>query len=115
MGFNCPKVAAVIGVSLSTLRRRMSAFGLSVTSLYSSISDQDLDSLVCQIKVNFPNCGYCLMYGHLLQQGHRVSQVHIREALHRVDPDGVAIRWAATVQRRKYTVASPLSLWHTLG
>ena len=49
LGFNCPKVAEVLGVSLSTIRRRMSEFGLSVTALYSSVTDQELDVLVSQI------------------------------------------------------------------
>jgi transposase len=53
MGFSCPKIAAVIGVSLSTIRRRMSEYGLCVTELYSNVTDQELDSLVAQIKENF--------------------------------------------------------------
>ena len=115
MGFSCPKIAAVIGVSLSTIRRRMSEYGLCVTELYSNVTDQELDSLVAQIKENFPNCGYRLMEGHLRHQGHRITQARIRESMRRVDPEGVAVRWAATVQRRKYTVCSPLSLWHIDG
>ena len=42
LGFSCPKIAGVLGVSLSTIRRRMSEFGLSVTSLYSDVTDQEL-------------------------------------------------------------------------
>ena len=42
LGFNCPKIAEVMGVSLSTIRRRMSEFGLSVTALYSNITDHEL-------------------------------------------------------------------------
>ena len=79
IGFSCPKIAAIIGVSLSTIRQRMYEFGLSVTSLYSNITDQELDLFVQHIKLNFPNCGYRLMHGHLLQQGHRVSQICVRE------------------------------------
>lgn len=115
LGFNCPKIADVLGVSLSTIRRRMSEFGLSVTALYSTITDQELDSLVSQIKEDFPNCGSRLMHGHLLRRGHRISQIRVREALHRVDPEGVGIRWSSAVQRRKYAVFSPLSLWHLDG
>lgn len=115
LGFSCPKIADVLGVSLSTIRRRMSDFGLCITALYSSITDQELDSVISQIKEEFPNCGYRLMHGHLLRKGHRVSQARIREALHRVDSEGVAIRWSSAVQRRKYTVSSPLSLWHIDG
>ena len=115
LGFNCPKIAEALGVSLSTIRRRMSDFGLSVSALYSSITDQELDLLVSQIKEEFPNCGSRLMHGHLLSRGHRISQARVREALHRVDPEGVAIRWSSAVQRRKYAVSSPLSLWHLDG
>ena len=115
LGFSCPKIALLLGVGLSTVRRRMADFGLSVKALYSSITDQELDSLVSQIKKNFPNAGFRLMHGHLLHQGHRISQARIREALHRVDPEGVAIRWSSAVQRRKYAVLAPLSLWHLDG
>ena len=115
IGFSCSKVADVIGVSLSTIRRRMTEYGLTVHALYSTISDRELDELAEQIKQDFPNCGYRMMQGHLLRQGHRIPHARIRNCLHRIDPDGVAIRWATTVQRRKYTVPSPLSLWHIDG
>ena len=112
LGFNCPKVAEVLGVSLSTIRRRMNEFGLSVTALYPVSQTK---SFVSRIKDEFPNCGSRLMQGHLLSRGHRISQARIREALHRVDPEGVAIRWSSAAVRRKYTVSSPLSLWHLDG
>ncbi len=112
LGFSCPKIADVVGVSLSTIRRRMTEYG---HALYSNISDQELDDIAKQIKIDFPNCGYRMMQGHLLRRGHRISHARIRDCLHRIDPEGVAIRWATTVQRRKYTVSSPLSLWHIDG
>ena len=115
LGFTCPKIADVVGVSLSTIRRRMTEYGLSVNALYSDISDQELDDIAKQIKVDYPNCGYRMMQGHLLRLGHRIPHARIRDCLHRIDPEGVAIRWATAVQRRKYTVASPLSLWHIDG
>ena len=45
-GFACPQIAHLADVSLSTVRRRMTENRLSVKSLYSGISDQELDSLV---------------------------------------------------------------------
>ena len=71
--------------------------------------------LAGRIKLDFPNCGYRMMQGHLLRQGHRIPHARIRDCLHRIDMEGVAIRWATTVQRRKYTVSSPQSLWHIDG
>ena len=35
--------------------------------------------------------------------------------VHRVEPEGVTVRWTSAVQRRKYSVFSPLSLWHLDG
>ena len=60
LGLTCPRIADALGISLSTVRRRMAEFGLSVTALYSSLSDQEIDSLVLQIKSDFPNCGFRL-------------------------------------------------------
>ena len=115
MGFSSPKISSVIGVSLSTIRRRMTEYGLSVASLYTAATNQELDSIVCQIKVLFLNCGFWIMQGHLLNQGHQVSQTYIQESLQGIDPDGVAIRWSATIKRRTYRVQSPLSLCHVEG
>ena len=115
LGFSCPQIASLLGVSLSTIRRRMTDCNLSVLSVYSQINNHELDQLVADIKHAFPNCGYRLMHGHLLNQGYRITQMWIRESLHRVDPDGSVLRWASTIQRRKYKVSSPLSLWHIDG
>ena len=93
----------------------MTEYGLSVNALYSTIGDQELDYLAGQIKQDFPNCGYRMMQGHLLRQGHRIPHARIRDCLHRIYAEGVTIRWASTVQRRKYTVSSPQSLWHING
>lgn len=115
LGFDCPTVASVLGVSLRTVRRRMSEFGLSISSLYTSISDTDLESAVQEVKVLYPNCGYRMLAGHLRSRGIRVTQERIREMLCRTDPCGSVVRWASTISRRRYQVASPLSLWHIDG
>ena len=113
--FTCPKIAYLLGVSLSTVRRRMTEYGLSVSALYSEISDVELDRLINEIRGSFPNCGYRMMDGHLRQRGIRVTQARIRNSMHRVDPEGVVLRWREAIQRRKYRVSSPLALWHIDG
>ena len=77
----------------------MTEYGLSAGSLYSDATDQELDSIVSQIKVLFPNCGFRMMLGHLLNQGHRVSQTRIQESLQRINPDGIAIRWSVELKQ----------------
>ena len=50
LGFSCPRIASILGVSLSTIRRRMTDFNLSVSSVYSKITDHELDIIVADIK-----------------------------------------------------------------
>ena len=69
LGFSCPRIAAVIGVSLSTVRRRMTEYGMSVTALYFHVTDNELDLIVSEIKRNFPNCRYRMTQGHVLRHG----------------------------------------------
>ena len=111
-GFTGPQMAGIIGVSLSTVRRRMSQFGLSVSAQYTSISDDDLDHLVREIKQHFPTCGNKQMQGHLQSRGLRIQQLRIREAIMRVDPEGSVMRRLQALNRRKYQVPAPCSLWH---
>ena len=40
----------MMGVSVSTIRRRMSALGLSVRGYYSNLSDSELDEIVRSIQ-----------------------------------------------------------------
>lgn len=115
VGFTCPQIASVLGVSLSTVRRRMDDYNLTVSSQYSDITDNELDDIAKDIKSAIPNCGYRLMHGHLLTRGYWLTQTCIRESLQRIDPDGLAVRWAVSIECRKYKVLSPLSLWHLDG
>ena len=108
-------IASMLGVSLRTLRRRMTDVGLSVNDFYSAISDSDLDRAVSALKVQYPNSGYRMMAGLLLQQGVRVKQMQLRESMQRVDPNGIVLRCHECIRRRRYNVPYPLALWHLDG
>ena len=113
--FSVPQIADMIGVSVRTVRRRMSLFGLSIRQCYSDINDDMLDELVFQIQCNYPTCGNRQMMGHLLAQGHRVQQSRVKESQCRVDPDGATLRRLHVLNRREYSVPGPLSLYHIDG
>ena len=113
--FTAPQMAEILGVSLSTIRRRMTDYGLSITAEYTLLTDEELDSVVEEIQVDFPTCGNRQMQGHLLSRGIRVQQQRIREAQRRVDPEGSLMRRLRAVNRRQYQVPAPLSLWHIDG
>ena len=41
--FHVPQITTILGVSVRTIRRRMTDYGLSVRSFYTNISDSDLE------------------------------------------------------------------------
>ncbi len=113
--FTVPQIACMIGVSISTVRRRMTDLGLSVRALYSNTSDTELDDIVGDIHHQHPTCGNIQMQGHLLSRGYRIQQVRVRDSLRRIDPNGTALRRLTVMNRRQYSVPSPLSLFHMDG
>ena len=115
IGFSATHIACMLGVSVRTIRRRMNDIGLRVSDLYSALPDNELDIIVNEILIQFPNSGYRMMTGHLKRRGIRVQQHRLRESLHRISPASIATRWNASITRRVYSVRAPLSLWHIDG
>ena len=113
--FTCPQIAEVLGVSLRTVRRRMTEYGLTSRMYYTNISDVQLDEIVREIQHAFPTCGNTQMQGHLISRGIRVQQHRIRESQRRVDPAGSVMRQLRIISRRRYHVSGPCALWHVDG
>jgi len=113
--FTAPQIADIIGVSLRSVRRRMTEYNLSIRSLYSDINDDQLDAIVEEVTTHFPMCGNRQMQGHLTARGLRVQQERVRESQRRVDPAGTMMRRLRAIQRREYRVNGPLALWHVDG
>lgn len=113
--FSVPQIADMLGVSVRTVRRRMSDYGLSIRARYSVITEVELDDIVRGIQQELPMCGNRQMQGHLLSRGYRIQQSRIRESQRRVDPDGAVIRRLHVLNRREYSVPAPLSLYHIDG
>ncbi|XP_038159339.1 uncharacterized protein LOC119795404 isoform X2 [Cyprinodon tularosa] len=107
-------IASLLGVSKHTIQRRLAENNMSVTSLYSQMTDDELDSMVADIKLTMPHCGYRMMKGALKSRGCLVQWERVRAAMHRVDTIGVLKRLTSMgcVVRRKYSVPCPRSLVH---
>jgi AraC-like DNA-binding protein len=114
-GFTATDMSTMLGVSKSTLQRRLREFNLSAAPRYADLSNNDLDNLVSEVQTEFPNAGYRRIDGQLRQRGILVQQHRLRESVQRTDPDGVALRWFDAIKRRTYSVAGPLCLWHIDG
>ena len=78
-------------------------------------TDDQLDDLVSQIKNDFPNAGYRRVDSQLRYQEIKVPQSRVREALQRVELEGVTQGWLALSPRCTYNVPGPLCLWHIEG
>jgi hypothetical protein len=113
--FTAPQIADLIGISVRTLYRRMSLYGLSIRSTYSELTDQELDDITSDVHQEFPMCGSKQMMGHLTSRGIRVQQSRVRESLRRIDPAGTVARQLQAINRRCYKVAAPRSLYHIDG
>ena len=67
--FSWTKIAKLVGISRSTLYRRLEVEGIGITDTYSDISDDELDRAVQYIKLSHPNDGERLLIGHLHRLG----------------------------------------------
>ncbi len=114
-GFTVPQISNIVGVSIRTVRRRMTAYNLTVRSHHSQMSDLDFDAIVAEISAQFPTCGNRQMQGYLNARGVRVQQHRVREAQRRIDPSGSMIRRLSCINRRTYQVNGPLALLHIDG
>lgn len=114
IGFNVSQIAEILQVGKRTIERRVSHFGISARS-FTDISDDDLDSIVREIKLFYPNIGSKNLAGHLASRSIKVPRARIRDSLRRVDPLGIAARKCQSIHRRVYCVSRPLALWHLDG
>ena len=111
--FNTRRIANCLGVSVSTVRRRLRDNGISLDGSYSAVSDIDLDQLIRNIHSHFPRIG-CRQMRAMLEADHglRIQRCRVRMAMRRVDPAGAAIRWSEAHVRRRYNVYGANALWH---
>ena len=111
--FNTRRIANCLGVSVSTVRRRLRDNDISLLRSYSAISDTDLDHLIRNVRSHFPRIG-CRQMRAMLEADHglRIQRCRVRMAMRRVDPAGAAIRWSEVHVRRRYNVYGANALWH---
>jgi len=107
-----PNMSSALGVSESTIKRRMREYNISITDRRTGISDDDLDNIVRSIHRDFPNAGYRRVQSQLVLRNINVPQCRVRECMQRTDLEGVARRWLSLTPRAVYCVSGPLALWH---
>ena len=104
----------MLGISRSTLYRRLEEFNIPHTD-YSSLSSSQLDEVIRGIKINFPNDGEVMLKAHMLRLGYRVPRSSLRASIHHVDHEKTIARQSEVIKRRVYSVPHPNFLWHIDG
>ncbi len=82
--------------------------------MLSTITDDELDGLIRQLRGHFRRVGITQLDGMLFNLGHRVPRNRISQSLARVDPVQ-RIFQRIRIRRRTYEVAGPNALWHHDG
>ena len=115
--FSIPEIAKLLSVTVSTVKRRIAKYGCHQRSVYSTITDDELDNLLRIIISENPQTGYKRMTGYLKVRNIIIQEKRLREAMRRVDPEGVLLRslQLKAISRRKYKVKGTNSLWHIDG
>lgn len=115
MRFTWTKISELLGISRSTLYRKLEEEGISQEVHYTPISDHDLDDEIIAIKLAHPNDGEVLLNGHLIRRKIFIPRSKLRASIHRVDPANTALRKSITVRRRVYHAEGPNAVWHVDG
>eukprot|EP00794_Sanderia_malayensis_P021138 gene21138-23216_t len=110
LGFAVPQISELLRVSVRTIERRISSFGLTAKKT-SQISDEELDDKVIRIKSFNPNCGSKVLAGYIAASGIRVPRERVRQSLRRVDLMGTYLRRCTSIRRRVYMLQNWVNGW----
>ena len=106
-----------MGVSVRTLERRRNEFNINVSgrtgsrSKYTTISDEQLCSVVREVLEILPDAGETYIIGACRQRNIFVQRQRIRDAVNTVDPVSRDLRRSISIMRRVSSVPAPNSLW----
>ena len=113
MSFTWHQIAELLGVSRMTIHRRYREFGLHEELGRNRMINTDLDTLLREMRVEFPTMGETMVWGRLQSLGCSVTREQLRQSIRRTDPLHTALRSpSAAISRRPYSVPGPNSLWH---
>ena len=99
-------------VSRMTIYCRRAEFGM-LDDPSTSIGEEELVSIVCQISMEHPQVGQRFIMGWLQSLGYQVARERIRQAVCVCDSLSTALHWHGNpAYRRPYSVPGPNYLWH---
>lgn len=112
-GFKFTELAKIFLIHRSTLWRRLK--NEVDFQRYTEIGDEELSTIIKNIKDQHPHSGVSLVIGHLRSNNIFVQHKRVRTILRALDPTNSALRWGLMIYRRTYSVPGPNALWHIDG
>ncbi len=114
MSFNWTQISKMLSVSRTTIYRRRVELSMDTSGFQrSNVTDDELEHLLRQIRIETPALGERMVMGKLRSFGIKVSRSRVRSCIREIDPINTALRWRGHLARRQpYSVAGPNSLWH---
>ena len=91
-GFTISNIASILGVSESTVKRRMHEYNIKISDMYAQLTDEELGVEINKIVDSYPNIGYRSIRAHLISKGFRVQEKRVRNLVRLIDPHGVLMR-----------------------
>ena len=101
----------MLGISHQTLYRRLKEFNIS-TCDFTDVLPEELDKIVKEVKVQYPNDGEIMLKGHTSRLNVKVPRADLHAATHRVDHDNTVARRSKVIKQRVFCVARPNNLCH---
>lgn len=98
-------------ISERTLQRILNSLGLFRRKNFSDV-DEVIDFIYQQLQRSGRQHGYRFMHHKCIAAGLTVSRETVRIILGEIDPDGVALRRARKLVRRKYNGRGSNFIWH---
>lgn len=106
-------LAHLVGIHCNTLRAYLQHY--NIDSSFSNVSNDDLDHIVRAYRLAKPEAGLRYLIGFLCSHGLRLQKRRVVSSVSRVDPLGQVLHARRAIQRRRYEVKCPNSLWHWDG
>lgn len=106
-------IAERLDTTTRTLERWRQRTGFAEPTV--QVNNDQLDNMVAQYTGGNPRRGERLTIGYVRSQNVSTTRSSIRQAVDRVDAEGKQHRKLKKIERRVYSVAGPMHLWHVDG
>nr|XP_018915509.1 PREDICTED: uncharacterized protein LOC109042973 [Bemisia tabaci]XP_018915510.1 PREDICTED: uncharacterized protein LOC109042973 [Bemisia tabaci]XP_018915512.1 PREDICTED: uncharacterized protein LOC109042973 [Bemisia tabaci] len=114
-GIAWKKIAQILNISRDTLRNAQKRNHIEDPRSYQDVSDNELLTVIAEIKREHPSAGYRYVWSALKSRGIFVPRRRLMAPIRTIDPIGVLNRRRQRLRRRQYKVKAANYLWHMDG